>query len=87
MSWNSEAPGNPSFRKAAEMTEAAVMGGVAEDTTLLKGTPDDVSRAVQTALADTGGQRALIAAGCSVDPRTPPDNLAALRDAAWAWRA
>ena len=85
ISWNSEAPGNPSFAETAALTPAAVMGGVAEDTTLLNGSPDDVSRAVQTALAETGGQRTLIAAGCSVNPATPIANLHAMRDAARSW--
>src|SRR5207244_4233214 len=87
ISWNSEAPGNPSFGAAAALTPAAIMGGVAEDTTLLNGTPDDVTQAVEAALAETGGQRTLIAAGCSVNPATPTANLYALRDAARAWRA
>jgi hypothetical protein len=87
ISWNSQAPGNPSFGEAVGMTRAAVMGGVAENTTLPKGTPEDVTRAVESALSATGGRRALIAAGCSVDPSTPVANLQALRDAARAWRA
>jgi len=87
ISWNSESPGNPSFGEAASMTRAALMGGVAEDTTLPIGSPEDVARAVQAALAGTGGQRTLIAAGCSVNPATPPENLLSLRDAARGWRA
>jgi uroporphyrinogen decarboxylase len=87
VSWNSEAPGNPSFGVAAGSTKAAVMGGVAEDTTLLNGTPDDVRRSVNAALAETGGRHTLVAAGCSVAPATPPENLLALRNAARAWRA
>jgi len=87
ISWNSEAPGNPSFGAAASMTTAAVMGGVAEDTTLLSGSPEDVRGAVAAALDETGGRRTLVAAGCSVAPTTPAENLLALRDAAQAWRA
>lgn len=87
ISWNSEAPGNPSFGDAAAMTKAAVMGGVAEDTTLLTGSPADVRHAVEAALAETGGRRTLVAAGCSVSPATSEANLLALRDAAQAWRA
>jgi uroporphyrinogen decarboxylase len=87
ISWNSEASGNPSFGTPIEMTSAAVMGGVAEDTTLPHGSPDDVRRAVTTALAATGGRRTLVSAGCSLDARTSPENLMALRDAARAWHA
>jgi uroporphyrinogen decarboxylase len=87
LSWNSEAPGNPSFGEAIQMTPTAVMGGVAEDTTLPHGMPDDVGRAVKTALEATGGKRTLVSAGCSLDARTSPENLLALRDAARAWHA
>lgn len=86
ISWNSEAPGNPSFGEAAAMTRAAVMGGVDEGATLPHGTPADVTQAVNGALAATGGRRTLVSPGCSVDHRTPADNLVALRDAARAWR-
>jgi uroporphyrinogen decarboxylase len=87
ISWNSEAPGNPSFGEAITLSPAAVMGGVAEDTTLPHGTPEDVRRAVQTALDATGGKRTVVSAGCSLDARTSPQNLLALRDAARAWHA
>jgi uroporphyrinogen decarboxylase len=87
ISWNNEAPGNPSFGAAMEVTSAAVMGGVAEDTTLPHGSPDDVRHAVTAALAATGGKRTLVSAGCSLDARTSPENLMALRDAARAWHA
>lgn len=87
ISWNSEAPGNPSFGEAVAMTPAAVMGGVAEDTTLPHGSPEEVTRAVRTALSATGGKRTLVSAGCSLDARTSHDNLLALRDAARAWHA
>jgi uroporphyrinogen decarboxylase len=85
ISWNSQAPGNPSFRQAAEATDAAVMGGV-DEATLPSSTPADVTRAANAALAETGGRRTLLAPGCSIDHRTSSDNLLALRDAARAWR-
>ena len=47
ISWNSQAAGNPSFGEAAEMTRAAVMGGVDEGVTLPSGTPEDVTRAAE----------------------------------------
>lgn len=85
INWNSESPGNPSFGEAARLTSAAVMGGVAEDSTLVRGTPADVTRAAEAALVATGGRRTLLAAGCSVDPATPPENLRALADTARRW--
>jgi uroporphyrinogen decarboxylase len=86
ISWNSQSPGNPSYGEAASLTRAAVMGGVDEATTLPHGSPEDVTRAVNAALAATDGRRALTAPGCSIDHRTPHENLVALRDAARAWR-
>lgn len=86
ISWNSQAPGNPSFGEAATSTRAALMGGVDEGTTLPGGTPADVAEAASAALAATGGRRTLVAPGCSIDHRTSADNLLALRDAARDWR-
>ena len=85
ISWNSQAAGNPSFAEAAEMTQAALVGGVDEGT-LPSSPPADVAQAVNAALAETGGRRTLVAPGCSIDHRTSSDNLVALRDAARAWR-
>jgi len=87
ISWSRDSAGNPSLSEAATMTRAAVMGGVDEAVTLPSGSPDDVSRAVANALAETGGRRTLIAPGCSTDHRTSHENLLALRDAARAGRA
>jgi uroporphyrinogen decarboxylase len=86
ISWNSQAPGNTSFGEALAATRAALMGGVDEGTTLPSGTPAEVAQAAGAALDATGGRRTLIAPGCSIDHRTPADNLLALRDAARAWR-
>ena len=87
ISWNSQSAGNPTFGEAASLTTAAIMGGVDEAETLPHGTPADVAEAVTGALSATGGQRSLIAPGCSIDGRTSHDNLVALRDAARAWRS
>ena len=86
ISWNSQAPGNPTFGEAAAVTRVALMGGVDEGTTLPSGTPAEVANAASAALAATGGRRTLVAPGCSIDHRTPANNLLALRDAARAWR-
>lgn len=87
ISWNPRATGNPSMAEAQAATPAAVMGGVAEDTTLPVGSPDDVTREARAALAETGGQRTILSAGCSLDARTSSENLIALRDAARGWGA
>lgn len=86
ISWNGQAQGNPSFGEAIGATTAAVMGGVDEGVTLPSGTPAVVAQAANSALAETGGRRTLVAPGCSIDHRTPPENLLAMRDAARSWR-
>jgi uroporphyrinogen decarboxylase len=80
INWNAALPGNPSLGEARSKTEAALMGGVPEDTTLRRGSPSDVAAAVEAAIRETDG-RVLIAPGCSVIPDTPVENLRAMRDA------
>jgi uroporphyrinogen decarboxylase len=67
-------------------TDRAVMGGVDERHVLLAGSADDVRVQVAEALQSTGGRRFLLAPGCSIEPRTPPENLraavAAVKEAA-----
>jgi uroporphyrinogen decarboxylase len=87
ISWNCRASGNPSMAEALAATPAAVMGGVAEASTLPLGSPDEVAREAKAALAETGGRRMILAGGCSLDTRTSPRNLIALRDAARGWGA
>jgi uroporphyrinogen-III decarboxylase len=48
---------------------------------LLQGSPDDVRAQVREALRQTGGTRFLLGPGCSIDPRTPPENLRAAAEA------
>lgn len=84
VNWALHAPGNRSLADVQSMTDKAVMGGVDERHTLLRGSPDDVRSEVNEALRQTGGRRFLLAPGCSIAPQTPPDNLraamAAVRD-------
>jgi uroporphyrinogen decarboxylase len=81
ISWASGLPGNPSLAEGKERTARAVMGGVSEKTTLVDGTPEQVAAEVRAAIATTGGERVLVAPGCSIPPRTPAANLAAARAA------
>lgn len=82
ISWAATLPGNPSLGEGKRRTERAVMGGVSEKTTLPDGAPERVAEEVRAALAETDGRRVLLAPGCSIPPRTPPDNLRAAADAA-----
>lgn len=86
VNWAVHAPQNASFAEAMAKTSHALMGGVDERHALLHGVPDDVRAQVEAALRETGGRRFLLAPGCSIDPRTPSENLraavAAAKDAA-----
>lgn len=82
ISWAATLPGNPPLADGKLRTAAAVMGGVAEKTTLPGGTPDQVAAEVSQAIKETGGRRVLLAPGCSIPPNTPPANLRAAAEAA-----
>lgn len=80
INWDAHAEGNDSLATVQSKTDKAVMGGVAEITTLLKGTPDDVREEVSAALRETGGRRFLVGPGCSILPQTPSENIHAAVD-------
>lgn len=86
LNWADRAAGNASLAEGLAMTDKAVMGGVDERETLLRGSPDDVRGQVRDALQQTSGRRHLLAPGCSISPETPAENLhaavAAAREAA-----
>ncbi len=81
ISWAATLPGNPTLGGGKSRTSKAVMGGVSEKTTLLTGSPEEVAAEVRAAIAETGGQRVLLAPGCSIPPATPAANLRAAAEA------
>ncbi|HXH22667.1 MAG TPA: uroporphyrinogen decarboxylase family protein [Dehalococcoidia bacterium] len=74
--WADREPGNPSLVELAGRVEQAVMGGVSQQT-IAEGSIQEVEREVREAVEAMGGRRVLIAPGCSISPRTPPQNLEA----------
>jgi len=80
--WSAHGEGNPSLKAIAATANVAVMGGVDQEITMPVGRPAAVVIQAQQAIAETGGRRFLMAPGCSVSPKTPETNLAALREAA-----
>jgi uroporphyrinogen decarboxylase len=88
--WANRDSGNPGLANILAKTKRAVMGGVAV-ATVAGGTPQQVAAEVAEALAETGGKRFLLAAGCSIPPQTPEANLRAASTAlpvkAWRGRA
>ena len=70
--------------KAKVGGKVCLMGGVRPAQTLLGGTPDDVRREAEKALADAGDSPRgfILASGCEVPLNSPPDNIHALVDVA-----
>ncbi len=72
----------PSLREARGQFGGALVGGVAQHTTLLTGTPADVTAQVREALAQTGGSGHIVGAGCVLPIPTPESNIKAAIGAA-----
>ena len=81
VSWSIHDEGNPSLAEGERLSGKAVMGGLAQRTTLYRGTPEEVADEVRAAVRDTRGRRFLLAPGCSVPPGARAQNLAAMMDA------
>lgn len=82
VSWSVHNAGNPSLGEGQKITGRAVMGGVAQRSTLVKGPASAVAAEVRAAEQETGGRAVLIAPGCSVPPRAGSKLLAAMVEAA-----
>jgi len=80
-SWAATDPTNPSLADALKMTRAAVMGGVSHEGPLQASDPSGAVEEVKHGFEQTGGQRWLVAPGCSIPPETPDANLHAVRAA------
>ena len=64
--------------------DRAVMGGVSHEAAMTSGPADAIAQEARRAIEQTGGERFLLAPGCSIDPQTPDANLRALVEAARA---
>ena len=80
--WASRSPSNPSLSDIVSKTDKALMGGVNQQATILKGSPADVAAEAGDAIREVGGRRFLLAPECSIDPPTPEANLRAMVEAA-----
>lgn len=68
----------PSLREARDQFGGALVGGVAQHTTMMQRDPQDVAAEVRDAIAQTGGGVGLIVgAGCVLQIPTPESNLKA----------
>lgn len=71
----------PILRDALPKVKGAVCGGLERDSTMLRGSPDDVRREIADAIAQTGERRLIVGTGCVTLVTTPESNLRAARAA------
>jgi len=79
-SWAATEPGNPDLRSGLSAVSGAAMGGIGQEDALQDPSPEAVWRQLQEGLELTGGRRWVVAPGCSIPPKTPPENLRAIRE-------
>jgi uroporphyrinogen decarboxylase len=72
----------PTLREGKEKVRGAVLGGLRQWDTMLRGTPDEVHREAEDAIAQTGGRRFILGTGCVTPITAPWANLRAARQAA-----
>ena len=71
----------PSLREGQERINGAVLGGLRQWDTMLRGTPQDVRLEAEEALQQTGGRRFILGTGCVTPVTAPWANLRAARAA------
>lgn len=71
----------PSLRDALGQTTRCLLGGVARGQALVSASRDEIAAQVRDAVAQTGGRRLIVGAGCVVSITTPAANLQAVVDA------
>ncbi len=82
-----EADGKPfSLRQAADIFKRPVMGGLNRQGVLAKGSPEEVRKAAAEALRDAPAN-VVLGADCTVDAKTPIENLRAAIRTAHEFRA
>jgi len=70
----------PSLAEGQARFRGAVLGGLDEWSTLLKGSPQDVREQMADAMRQTGGRRLIIGAGCVTPITVPETNLRAVAE-------
>lgn len=84
VSWDSTADGNLDLRAGLDVVRGGVIGGIGHDDALVAADHALALSQLERGFALTGGRRWIVAPGCSIDPRTPPERLDALREAVLA---
>ncbi|MGD8623612.1 MAG: uroporphyrinogen decarboxylase family protein [Anaerolineae bacterium] len=71
----------PSLGEGQTRFPGAVLGGLRQWNTMLRGTPEEVRQEAADAIAQTGGRRFILGTGCVTPITAPWGNLRAARDA------
>ncbi len=72
----------PTLREGQARVRGAVLGGLRQWETMLRGTPDDVRREAEDAMEQTGERRFILGTGCVTPITAPWANLRAAREVA-----
>ncbi len=78
VSWSVHNQGNPSLAEGRRILDRAVMGGLAQRSTLVYGPAAKIEAEARRVVEEAGPQGLLIAPGCSVPPRVRDANLAVI---------
>jgi uroporphyrinogen decarboxylase len=71
----------PTLHEGQGKVKGAVLGGLRQWDTMLRGSPEDVHREAEDAIQQTGGQGFILGTGCVTPITAPWANLRAARDA------
>jgi len=71
----------PSLAEALNRFPGALVGGLRQWETMLRGDPNQVRAEVQAAIAETGGRRLIVGTGCVTPITAPVGNIRAAREA------
>lgn len=74
-SWDPTEATNPSLGEVRGKTDRMLIGGLNHRKTLLGKSQEAVRNEARKAFSATGGWGAILAAGCTIDPATPEDNI------------
>lgn len=69
----------PSLKEAMTICDKVLCGGLRQWETMLLGTPEDVRREAEDALAQTNGRRFILGTGCVLPTTAPFGNIVAAR--------
>ena len=77
LSWDPTEPTNPRLTEVGSKTDKVLIGGLNFRKTLLGPSPEAVRKEADAALSATRGKGFILAAGCTIYPETPEENIRA----------